>query len=461
MATQLRIDRTGRKDTLGTGPGLVDIDRENGRFRVHRDAYRDPEVFEEEKRKIFDKCWLYLGHRSELQKPGDFVQREVGGRNLIFARDKSGEIQALFNACTHRGATVCRERKGNTRIFTCPYHGWGFDLAGKLVTTYSKEGYRDDLNADGRLNLPTPARLEHYRGFYFVNFNPDAISLSDYLAGAKTAIDYYCEQAAEGDEGLYVVKGEHAYSIRANYKYLVENSYDGYHVIPTHISYLEYLADRAKKAESEADSAGVAGAGAAFRSTGKVEGLGNGHALLSSRVPTGRPVADPLDRWPDEVKAEVWKNRARLVEAYGEDHAAYLAEVQKNLVIFPNLVFNDNVGLTIRVINPVSVNEIHVRAWGLGHTGEDPALMAIRMDNFSNFLGPAGFGSADDIEMLELCQQGIENSPTEWSEYSKGLDVTAPDLREQIGAPDDECQMQAYWTQWDRVMRGVDTFEQA
>lgn len=440
--------------------GLVDIDRVNGRFRINRAAYKDPAVFEEEKKKIFNKCWLYVGHRSEIANPGDYVTREVGGRDIIFTRDRKGEIHALINACTHRGATVCRETKGSAKSFTCPYHGWTFDNAGKLLSTFSDEGYRPDLNSDGRLNLPKPARLEHYRGFYFINYNPKAISLADYLAGAKDVIDSYCDQAADGEDGLYVVKGEHAYSIRANYKYLVENSYDGYHVIPTHISYLEYLKDRAAGAGADKDLEVVAKAGASFRSTGKTRCLGNGHAVLDSKVPTGRPVADPLERWPEKVKQQVAANRARLVERYGEERAAYLAELQKNLVIFPNLVFNDNVGLTIRNINPVSANEIHVRAWGLGHTGEPPELKAIRMDNFSNFLGPAGFGSADDIEMLELCQRGIEHAPTEWSEYSKGMDVNAPDLRLQEGAPDDECQMQAYWTQWDRVMRDIDTFEQ-
>jgi p-cumate 2,3-dioxygenase subunit alpha len=461
MTTAAPITPFGAKTTDDpSGKDLVIIDREKGRFRIHRDAYRDPAVFEQEKRKIFDKCWLYVGHRSEVAEPGDFVTREVGGRDIIFTRDRKGEVQALVNACTHRGATVCREQKGSAKTFTCPYHGWTFNSEGKLLSTFSNEGYRDDLNEDGRLNLARPARFDHYRGFYFLNFNPKAISLSDYLAGAKDVIDSYCDQAEAGDDGLYVVKGEHAYSIRANYKYLVENSYDGYHVIPTHISYLEYLKDRAQGAGSEADLEVVNNAGSSFRGTGRTRCLGNGHAVLDSRVPTGRPVADPLERWPQKVKNQVAANRQRLVERYGEERAAYLAEMQKNCVIFPNLVFNDNVGLTVRVVNPASHNEIHVRAWGLGHSGEPGELKAIRIDNFSNFLGPAGFGSADDIEMLELCQRGIENSGSEWSEYSKGMDSACEDLRLQEGAPDDECQMQAYWTQWDRVMRDIDTFEQ-
>lgn len=382
--------------------------------------------------------------------------RQVGGRNLIFVRTRKGDVVALYNACTHRGATVCREAKGNAKTFTCPYHGWTFDLAGKLTSTYSTEGFRKDLNDDGHLNLPAVAQLDHYRGFYFVNYNPRAISLRDYLAGAAAVIDSYCDQSEQGDEGLYVIGGEHAYSINANYKYLAENSYDGYHVIPTHISFLEYLAERSK---GTGDAAMVATTASVFRGKGSVKGLGNGHAVLSSWVPTGRPVAHWIERWGPKVKAQIDANRARLDVKYGTERAAYLAEMQKNLVIFPNLVINDNVGLTIRVLEPTGPNGIHVHGWGLGHVGEPQELLEIRLDNFSNFLGPAGFGSADDIEMLELCQEGIEHTPTEWTELSKGLDVTVDDLRLQGGAPDDECQMQAYWTEWDRVMRGLDTFE--
>ena len=435
---------------------LVDVDRQRGRFRVHRSAYKSREVFERELKLIFQRCWLYIGHRTEIANPGDFVTRTVGGRKIIFTRNRTGEVLALFNACTHRGATVCRESRGNAKSHTCPYHGWTFNSGGRLVSTFSSEGYRKDLNDDGRLDLPRVPLLDDYRGFYFLNYNPRAVSLSDYLAGAKDVIDSYCDQCADGDAGLYIVGGEHAYSIRANYKYLAENSYDGYHVVPTHISYLEYLVDRTKGTR---DADIVAGTAAGFRSRGSAKGVGHGHALLSSFVPTGRPVAHWIERWGPKVKAEIDTNRARLETRFGTERAAYLAEMQKNLVVFPNLVFNDNVGLTIRVIEPIGPNEIYVRAWGLAHAGEAPELLEIRLDNFSNFLGPAGFGSADDIEMLELCQDGIEHSTTTWTELSKGMDVDADDLRLQEGAPDDECQMQAYWTQWDRVMRGLDTFE--
>src|SRR5258708_19200689 len=100
-------------DTAIETTSLVNDDRESGIFRIHRSAMTSDEVFQLEQSKIFDRCWLYVGHESELEKPGDFRRRMVGGRPIIFLRDAEGEVRALFNACTHRGATICRQDAGN------------------------------------------------------------------------------------------------------------------------------------------------------------------------------------------------------------------------------------------------------------------------------------------------------------------------------------------------------------
>jgi p-cumate 2,3-dioxygenase alpha subunit len=158
------------------------------------------------------------------------------------------------------------------------------------------------------------------------------------------------------------------------------------------------------------------------------------------------------------TKPDIEAKYARLVERFGEERANYIATTQKNLVIFPNLVINDIMSTTVRVIEPEAPDFIRVTAWALGPSDESPELRAMRLDNFVSFLGPAGFGSPDDIEMLELCQQAASSAPVEWSEISKGLKPNV-DLRTTSGPPDDEIQMQAYWTQWDRVMRGLETLE--
>jgi p-cumate 2,3-dioxygenase alpha subunit len=177
---------------------------------------------------------------------------------------------------------------------------------------------------------------------------------------------------------------------------------------------------------------------------------------LESWVASGRPVAQWIPAWGPELKKEIEDTRARLEQRHGPERAGLIADVQKNMVIFPNLVINDNVGFTIRVIEPVSATNMRVNAWALAPVNESPRIRALRLDNFVSFLGPAGFGSADDVEMLELCQRGLQYAPLEWNEISKGMSDADP--RTASGGPDDEAQMRAYWAQWDLLMRGAPAF---
>ena len=86
------------------------------------------------------------------------------------------------------------------------------------------------------LGLKQPPRVESYRGFIFVSFNPYVEDLVSYLAGAREYLDLIVDQA---EEGMRVVAGSNRYTIRANWKLLGENSLDGYHLVPTHQTYLE------------------------------------------------------------------------------------------------------------------------------------------------------------------------------------------------------------------------------
>ena len=102
-------------DTILTNPQMVVEDRQRHLFRVSRRAFTDQSVLEAENRNIFDRCWLYLGHSSEIANNCDFITRNVGGRELIFNRDRGGAVHAFLNTCPHRGAMVVREKKGNAR----------------------------------------------------------------------------------------------------------------------------------------------------------------------------------------------------------------------------------------------------------------------------------------------------------------------------------------------------------
>mgnify|MGYP003351611074 CR=1 FL=1 len=96
---------------------LIIDDRQHARFKVHRSAFVSDDILALEREHVFSKCWLYLGHTSELKKPGDFIARRVGGRPILYTRDRDNKINAFYNTCPHRGAVVCRERSGNRRAF--------------------------------------------------------------------------------------------------------------------------------------------------------------------------------------------------------------------------------------------------------------------------------------------------------------------------------------------------------
>jgi hypothetical protein len=96
--------------------GLILDDREDGIFRVHRSAFVDREIFEQERARIFDRSWLFAGHVSEFPKPGDFVTRSVAGRPVILANGDDGRIRVLMNTCRHRGNLVCREERGTANF---------------------------------------------------------------------------------------------------------------------------------------------------------------------------------------------------------------------------------------------------------------------------------------------------------------------------------------------------------
>jgi p-cumate 2,3-dioxygenase alpha subunit len=435
--------------------GLVHVDADQTHFLVNRDAYRSPAVFDKEMKTVFERCWLYLGHASEIAKPGDFVTRRIARREILFTRDRKGEPRAFFNSCMHRGVVVCRQRSGNRKNHTCPYHGWVYSLEGKLLDYGMAGGYDREHNARGQYNLRQVARLEDYRGFFFVNFNSKALSLADYLADSRGIIDLVVDQT-EGEQEI--ISGLHEYVIKANYKYLAENSYDGYHGIRTHETYFRFLERRLK--EGGGDVEGFNRLIADYPSGGRGWGLGNGHGIFEALVPNGRPVAYWMPAWGPEAKLQIDAIRARLLAKFGPQRASRITDLHRNMVIFPNLVINDHVAITVRAFQPEAVNRMRVTAWAMGPKDESPLLRKFRLDNFLTFLGPAGFATPDDNEMLELAQVGCEGSPVEFSDLSRGMSEDKnPDMMRATGPWTNEQQMRAYWAQWDRIMSGAETLQ--
>ena len=141
-------------------------------FRVNREVFRSDEIFARERR-LWDRLWLYLGHETEVPKPGDFKIRTLAGRPLIFTRDSKGQVRAYLNACPHRGTILCRETEGNAKTYQCFYHAWTFANTGELVGIPDPGAYPPERGFAATMGLRGLPRVENHRGFVFVSFALD------------------------------------------------------------------------------------------------------------------------------------------------------------------------------------------------------------------------------------------------------------------------------------------------
>jgi p-cumate 2,3-dioxygenase subunit alpha len=417
-------------------------DKARGVFRVHRRAFVDRDIFELERERIFKRVWLYAAHESEVAEPGQFVSRPVAGRHLIINRDRNGKLHVFFNTCPHRGATVCREPSGRAKMFACPYHGWGFADDGKLAHQPIPESYAPACNENGELNLREVPRFDVFCGFIFVNYDANAIPLADYLADAGDYLRMASEHGAAG-QGMEILPGTQSYCAKANWKLLQENSADGYHADTTHSTYMDYIKAREGSVLNLYSEKGF----------GRVRNLGKGHAVSEAiwGTPWGRPCARALPSWGDDIKAELDGVFETMVGRLGRERADFICHGDRNLLIFPNLVVNDVTSLTIRTFYPSEPGFFEVTAWALAPKGETQRLRDLRIRNFLEFLGPGGFATPDDQEMLELCHRGYQSHENvEWNDLSRGMmseDGPSP-------AKQDELQMRTFWRRWRDLLAG-------
>ena len=397
----------------------------------------DPDILEQERKLIFDRSWLYVGHESEIENPHDFRTRNVGGRPIIFTRNAEGQVMVFVNSCPHRGMQIETRGEGHGRFLKCFYHGWSFNTSGDLVALPGEDAYGENFDRHN-LCLVRPAKVESYRGFVFLSWTNDIVDLDAYLAGASDILDLFADQS---EQGMQIIGGSHLYAANANWKLLSENSADGYHALTTHHRYLAMLKDSGK------DLSMVFAAGTAANLG---YDLGNGHAVIGGADGTGGRNAGLGRDLSGEILDRQVARRNRFVELYGADWTNRMFS-GRNLVIFPNLAVVDLImGITLRTYYPVAPGYMEVTAWSLQPKDDDPELRKMRQENFLTFWGPAGLATPDDIEALERCQRGFAaHDVAPWNDISRGMGSERKTFT-------DELQMRTFWREWDRRMTGTE-----
>src|SRR6476469_10669519 len=156
---------------------MVDYDRGT----VDRKMFSDQAIYDMELERIFARAWNFMCHDSQIPNAGDFFLNYIGEDRVIVVRDKAGQPQVLLNTCRHRGNAVCRAEEGHATSFMCTYHGWTYDLQGKLVGVPGfKDYYHEDLDRE-QWGLVTAAQVDSYKGFIFATLDPEAPSLEEFL----------------------------------------------------------------------------------------------------------------------------------------------------------------------------------------------------------------------------------------------------------------------------------------
>ena len=196
--------------------------------------YVDERIAELERQAVFSRTWQWVGRTDQVDEPGKFVTFTAADEPVVVVRGQDNQLRAFFNVCRHHAAAVVREPWGTASILRCPYHGWSYDLNGALKGTPEFQGV---CNFDRSQNGLVPVAVDTWEKFVFVNLDPQAPSLRDFLGGLPRRC------APLGLSQLHYVDSR-TYELNCNWKVFTDNYLDGgYHVPHLHKglnSVLEY-----------------------------------------------------------------------------------------------------------------------------------------------------------------------------------------------------------------------------
>jgi len=418
---------------VATVERFIDDDRDRGIFRVNRKSMTSPDVLDLEFERLFARSWLYVAHESEIAEPGAYCRRTIAGRPMFAARDLEGNVRVFFNTCTHRGALVCRQDSGTARTFQCFYHAWTYNISGEIAGIPDRDSYPPDMDWKN-MGLRSPAHVESYRGFIFVNLAAHCEPLVEYLSPVRDLIDLTVD-SAEVMGGWHVLAGSSLYRFKANWKLMIENSIDNYHFDPLHETYKQYIGDTNKRLGGNLRTDAVE------QRTGFAYPKGHGgFAMWPSRA--ARALALAGQSWSDDEVAAIEQIRTDVFERFGKERGLLMCEQTRSILIFPNLLFQDSgTGFRCRVIEPVTEKLTEIRQWEFAPRTESPLLRKRRLDGARAFLGPGGFATPDDVEAVESCQAGFRANEIQWSDISRGTSSATP-------KDTDEEQIRNFWREW-------------
>ena len=360
---------------------------EQGIARVPYWVYTDPEVYAREQERIFcGPNWSYVALEAELPDCGDFKRGFIGEKPVVVVRDAEGGINVVENRCAHRGVQFCQQHLGHVKEITCPYHQWTYDLKGNLIGVPFRRGLKqqggmsDDF--DPKVHGLRKLRVARRNGVVFASFADELQSLEDFLGSAMLG---WFDRVFDG-RALRVL-GYSRQLIPANWKLMFENIKDPYHASLLHVflvSFGLFRADNPSKVQM--DATGRHGALISWRGEQrKTADTTDMKSLLEDFRLQDPSMLDPVREFPEYtvVMTTLWPN--------------LIVQQQSNTLATRQLITRGPDAFEL--------------AWTFFGYETDDAEMTRRRLRQANLMGPAGFVSIDDSEVIKFSQQGVAPYP--------------------------------------------------
>lgn len=389
------------------------VDTRNG--TISPAVFSHPDIYEQELEQVFARMWLFVGHESQIPKPGDFVRSRMGEEQVIITRGRDNQVHVLLNSCPHRGNMVCRYDKGHGLAFQCSFHGWTFGTDGGLINLPPgmEDEYAPDLRKEdwGLLN----ARVATFHGTIWANWDESAPSFLDYLGGAEAYLEAGLSDAEGDPDGLELAGGIMKWRVGMNWKVPMPDN-DITHGWVTHRSMR----------------------GAGFPMGG---GAGAGQAPLVDRYhvwfPEGHTTSLELPRDGGQVKTiqwSEWNKSAALINEYFRERSAkrkermgVLAQLDELPHLFPNV--GGTIGRIFRIMHPQGPDSSEMWSGILVDKNAPPEVKEAIIQDRQRTSGPNGMQQTDDMENWYIQTRYSKGYTTRWRlRQNNQLGMSRPSL---------------------------------
>lgn len=360
-----------------------------GIARVPYHIYTDPQIYAREQERIFcGKSWNYVGLSAEIPNPGDFKRAVIGDKPVVVIRDNEGKANVVENRCAHRGVQFCQKPFGNANEFMCPYHQWTYNLKGDLLGVPFRRGVKKhggmpadfDMKQHGLRKL----KVHERHGVIFASFADDVEPFEQYLGESMLKLfDRVC------DGRSLTVLGYSRQLIPANWKLMFENIKDPYHASLLHVFLVTFGLFRADNPSKV-----------------RMDRTGRHGALISEK--------GEQKKTEDVAEMTSFREQLKLADPKLLEPVREFSEYTVvMLTLWPNLIIQQQSNtLATRQLITRGPGEFELFWTFFGYAADSEEMTRKRLRQ-ANLMGPAGFVSIDDSEVMKFSQDGVAPYPGE------------------------------------------------